>query len=327
VGVADGLVVRRAVAADRPAILGLLAASLGRDASDRRYESLFTWKHEESPFGASPVWVAVDGERLAGVRAMMRWEFEVGGRAVRAVRAVDTATNPEDQGRGVFTKLTLHAVDELREEGVEFVFNTPNDQSRRGYLKMGWQVVGRLPAAVRPTRLRALPRIARARVPAERWSAPTRVGEPASAVLDRAGELGALLASQPASAGVRTRRSVEFLRWRYGSELLGYRAVTAAGEPADGVAFVRVRERGPARELVLADLLVPSASRRAEALLVRRLAREADADYVIRLGGGPLPAGPMVPFPGQGPLLVWRAVREPLVPRDWELSLGDIELF
>ncbi len=34
-------------------------------------------------------------------------------------------------------------------DGVDVVFNTPNDQSRPGYLKMGWSEVGRVPVAVR----------------------------------------------------------------------------------------------------------------------------------------------------------------------------------
>ena len=41
-------------------------------------------------------------------------------------RAVDTATDPEFQGRGIFTRLTLEALDALPAEGVELVFNTPN---------------------------------------------------------------------------------------------------------------------------------------------------------------------------------------------------------
>jgi GNAT superfamily N-acetyltransferase len=134
------LQIRRVTADDRDAVLRLLARSLGRD-SDPRYEELFAWKHEENAFGRSPAWVATDGDRLAGFRVLMRWEFVEQGRVVHAVRAVDTATDPDYQGRGIFTRLALHALDELRSE-VDFVFNTPNDQSRPGYLKMGWQVVG-----------------------------------------------------------------------------------------------------------------------------------------------------------------------------------------
>ena len=73
----------------------------------------------------------------------MRWEFQRGDEVFRCVRAVDTATHPDYQGRGLFTRLTKAALPELVADGVKFVFNTPNDQSRPGYLKMGWQAVGR----------------------------------------------------------------------------------------------------------------------------------------------------------------------------------------
>ncbi len=207
------IAIRRATPADRDDILALLASSLGRE-SDPRYDALYAWKHEENAFGPSPAWVATEGDRLAGFRVLMRWEFVEDGTVVRAVRAVDTATHPDFQGQGIFTKLTLHALEELRDE-VSFVFNTPNDQSRPGYLKMGWQEIGRLPTAVRPTHLAGIPRIATARVPAERWSTPSSAGEDAAEVLDDVGALERLLASLPAPAGIRTRLSPEFLRWRY----------------------------------------------------------------------------------------------------------------
>src|SRR4029079_3500391 len=101
------------------------------------------WKHVDNAFGRSPMWVACDGERIAGFRAFMRWEFEGAGEVKRAVRTVDTATHPDYQGQGIFTKLTLAGLEELAAEGVDFVFNTPNDKSRPGYLKMGWHVLGR----------------------------------------------------------------------------------------------------------------------------------------------------------------------------------------
>ncbi|MGZ6956855.1 MAG: GNAT family N-acetyltransferase, partial [Acidimicrobiia bacterium] len=176
------LVYRRAEESDRAEILELLRRSLGREV-DARYEQLFAWKHVENAFGPSPAWVACDGERIAGFRTLMRWEFADGREVRRAVRAVDTATHPDYQGRGIFTGLTLHAIDELRTEGVDFVFNTPNDQSRPGYLKMGWKVVGRLPTLVRPTRWRRAASIAKARVPAERWTTPSTAGVAAADAL------------------------------------------------------------------------------------------------------------------------------------------------
>ena len=56
----------------------------------------------------------------------------------------DEPTGHQDEawGRGVFRALTMHALDELHARGVSFVFNTPNDQSRPGYMNMGWRPVG-----------------------------------------------------------------------------------------------------------------------------------------------------------------------------------------
>ena len=47
-----------------------------------------------------PMWVACDGDRIVGLRTLMRWEFERAGEIFRCVRAVDTATHPELPGPG-----------------------------------------------------------------------------------------------------------------------------------------------------------------------------------------------------------------------------------
>ena len=94
-------------ASDRDAVLELLAQSLGRDA-DPRFEQLFAWKHEENAFGPSPAWVAVDGDRIAGLPGAHALGVRRRAGTVKAVRAVDTATHPDYQGQGIFTRLTLH---------------------------------------------------------------------------------------------------------------------------------------------------------------------------------------------------------------------------
>ncbi len=322
----DPLRFRRATDADRDAILELLRVSLGREVDDR-YEALFAWKHVENAFGPSPAWIACDGDRIAGFRTLMRWEFLDGERVVRAVRAVDTATHPDYQGRGIFTRLTLHALDELASEGVEFVFNTPNDQSRPGYLKMGWKVVGQLPTVVRPTRWTRVAHIAKARVPAERWSTPSTAGIPIADALTDRDAVAALLERRAPGIGLATRMSPEFLQWRFGTSLLGYRAVVAPGGVRDGLAVFRIRGRGTAREAALVALLTPAGERATAARLVRAVARQADADYVLALGGPPRWPGGLVRLPKVGPVFTCRPVSRPGIPPRWDLSLGDIELF
>jgi hypothetical protein len=323
---ADDLTIRRATAEDVGAVLVLLRDAMHR-SDDDRFDALFRWKHLENAFGPSPAWVAVDGDRVVAVRYLMRWEFEQDGARRRAVRAVDTATHPDFQGRGLFRRLTLGAVDELAGD-VEFVFNTPNDQSRPGYLKMGWQLVGTLPVSARPLRASGIRALARARVPAEHFSLDTDVAEPAARVLDdtRAVER-VLAATRPAAPGLRTWLTPAVLRWRYGGDLLRYRAVT---DP-DGLALFRLRRRGPAVEAALGLVLAPSATARRRLSRAVLHATRGQADYAVAIGARPEPT--FAPVPRTGPTLTWRVVgADPTTaaapPRaDWHLTLGDIELF
>lgn len=320
-----GIQVRRAIGTDRAAILRLLAASLHWEINDE-FARFFQWKHDESSFGASPGWVAVDNDRVVGFRAFLRWQFETDGQVRNAVRAVDTATHPEYQGRGIFRRLTLGALEELRAEGVDFVFNTPNDQSLPGYLSMGWSEVGRLSMAARPRGVRSAIRMLGARVPAGRWPLATDAGDIASAVLGDA-SIATLLHRVAPPRGLRTRRAPAYLRWRYGLPQLGYRAIVASGGPAEGVAIFRVRARGHATEATLCDVLVPAGADDVERHLCREVARASGADYVVRLGASPR-AG-FVPLARLGPVLTWRAIRPGAVKparRDWDLALGDVEL-
>lgn len=323
--------VRAATEADLPAVLDLLQASLGW-VPDDDYARFFAWKHHESPFGRSPAWVAVDPAadgRIVGFRTFSRWRFARGDARVDAVRAVDTATHPDYQGRGIFSLLTRHALDELRADGVGFVYNTPNDKSRPGYLKMGWQLVERLPVAATVRTPAALVRLARARTPADKWSAPSSAGDAVGDVLADAAGVTALLAmARPDDGRLRTDRTPEYLAWRYGFPPLHYRAVVAPGGLADGVVIFRVRRRGAALEAAICEQIVPAGDERSGPSLVRRVLRETRADHAVQIGRARLSRG-QLPVPGQGPTLVWRDVNETdMPPADrWELGLGDIELF
>lgn len=313
---------RPANAEDRRDVLALLERTLGWE-KDSRYEAFFTWKHEQNVFGPSPAWVAQDGERIVGFRAFLRWEFELDGTTIRAVRAVDTATDPDYRRRGVFRRLTLHALREI--DGTGFVFNTPNDQSRPGYIRMGWQTVGRIPVAARPAAPRGLVRMASARAPAELWSAKGAGGEAASAVLAEGAAISALLSAQPPASGMATRRSVDYLRWRYGFPPLDYRTVALRGDVTAGMALFRVRCRGSAREAALCELFAPEGDAVVRRRLVREVARTARADYVLRVSGA---RDGCIMLPRQGPVLTMRPLQAtaPRRPRDWALTLGDVEL-
>lgn len=256
----------------------------------------------------------VEGDEIIGVRLFMRWRFVGLGRAWSAVRAVDTATHPDHQGRGIFKSLTLHALEAVKEEGVDFVFNTPNNQSRPGYLKMGWQDVGTLRPRLRP-RLRSLRDILGARVPASHWGEPLLCGIAVRNVADE------IVEPDLATPALVTSRSPGFTRWRYPEDLLGYRAFRTKGE----LAIVRCRRRGSIIEAVLAELHGDPQGRTDQA---GSLLRMTGADAVVTLGNGARRG--FVPVPVGGPTLVQRPigpVPPPTTASGWRLTLGDIELF
>lgn len=319
--------VRLATPADQPAVLGLLGTALGWGGGDA-FARFFAWKHAENPLGASPGWIALDGERVVGFRTFLRWELEGPNGVVRAVRAVDTATHPDYQRRGIFSRLTATALEHLGAEGVDLVFNTPNDRSGPGYAKLGWRRVGPLALSCRPRSPSGLVRMAGARRPAERWSLPCGAGRPAGEVLADP-VVAELLASQPPPSGLRTRRSTAFLSWRYGHAPLHYRAVAAGSQPGDGFALFRARRRGTAVEGTLCDVVVPGADPRLVRRARARVAAIPALDYVLdRRTPASLGAG-FAPLPGQGPTLFARPLASPEVPAlaGWDLRLGDVELF
>jgi GNAT superfamily N-acetyltransferase len=321
----DEVSTRRATHADLPAVIDVARAALGWSDSDAAF---LRWKHLGNPYGESPMWLAEADGRIVGFRAFLRWRFRrADGTTVRAVRAVDTATVPEHQGRGIFTRLTLGALDELREDGVDLVFNTPNTNSLPGYLKMGWQEVGRLPVVVRPNRLRFPVTVLTARRAAGRDALPSPVGEPAEVAFADRDALESLLATVPLRYGLATDRTPELYAWRYGNPRLGYRVVHT-GSMADGCAVFRLRRRGRAVEAVVCDVLAPRADVLRSRELVAAVACERGADYLIRLGCDGVAAGGFAAVPRMGPLLTCRTLdgTPPPLESDWRLSMGDVEL-
>ena len=324
---------RRATDDDRPAIIELCRQSLGWKAGDPN-EAFFEWKHDENAFGPSPTWVAEDErETLVGLRIFLRWRFRrPDGTTIHAVRAVDTATHPDWQGRGIFSRLTLGALDDLRDDGVDCVFNTPNGKSRPGYLKMGWHEVGKVPVSVRLTGLRSIPKLAGARTAAEMWSDESSVGLPADEVLADRDGVEALLGRIGNGSRISTDRTPEFLHWRYRFAPLRYRAVSLGRGVEDGLVVFRVRKRGTATEATICEVLAPEG---ASTRTAWKALKGSGVDYLLK---GSAAEGRLhladarqgfVPVPALGPILTWRPVARPMVPTmdQLALGLGDIELF
>ena len=306
--------VRLATNDDTEAMLDVCGAALGwsKPTFNRAH---FKWKHLDNAFGRSAVYLAEDSTGLLAVRPFMQWQFQLGNETIRASRAVDTATRPDAQGRGLFRTLTEHGLADLESQGHGFVFNTPNDKSRPGYLKMGWVEAGRVAFGVGLRSIGRVPRILRSRTAARKPSFPTP-----DLGIDVMDGLDSIDIRNSAEDQMATVHTSETLAWRYGSGPVGYRWLPLGDS---GGCVVRLRARGLARELVIAEVLGSPGSSKSARAIVKEAMRTCDADYCIA------PAG----FPGTvrtdwvGPTLALRRVTITPGTNQFRWAPGDIELF
>lgn len=333
-------------ALDRKQILAAVAYSLPGGSATRKSADYWSWKHVANSFGRSTGTYGMSLENaVVGVRSFMRWAFRCAdGGLLRAVRAVDTSTAPNWRGRGVFTRLTLAAIEKLHAEGVDLIFNTPNSASGPGYLRMGWHCVGVMPLAIRPCRLSS--GLLRRSSSAHQSPVPADFGmselQRATDVLHAPSFLRLLKSHENARAqlGLRTPRDEQYLRWRYALHPQAHYFACVLQDAAGLAAVVLVRPnwRFGLREIVVVEIFARDADVLLAIRCLKNLAGTTRGDYLIaHFAAGSverraLSRAGFLPVPGQGIRLFARSVAGALPeeltgPAGWDLSLGDLELF
>lgn len=336
---APPLRVRRYRSSDLQNVIDLIRDSLGPGPTGERSRDFFEWKHLENPFGRSLLLVAEIDDAIVGFRAFMRWRFSYLESTVHAVRAVDTATRPGYRGRGVFTQLTTQAVDEARDIA-QMIFNTPNNKSLPGYLKMGWTIVEKPRVLIRTLRPVHLVSSILSSAEAIRQQEDLRVNAmPVDELLSKESQVRDLLEEASIHAPeLRTARTLDYLRWRY-QAIPGLRYWALSREVAGdirGMAIFRVQMRRGLRESTLADLVARPGDCRTIRTLLRELTKAAAVDHVaIRLHDhSSIRSAHRLGFLGvpSGVKLVARNLASNLEPtvspiRSWALTIGDLEVF
>jgi GNAT superfamily N-acetyltransferase len=299
---------------DIPNIVATLRSSLGESLLPKSVD-LWHWKHVANPFGKSPVLLACDKQAIVGVRALMPWHWEHEGNTLRSLRAVDTAVIPDYQGKGIFSTLTRQLLQELDSSSYNFVFNTPNKHSLPGYLKLGWQKVGKIPVLALPV-----------------WS----LGKYSGIVSSQWPEFEqvSLQATSP-SDKLYTDVNMSYLSWRYRQcPIATYHPLT------DGQNFwciYRIKKRGIFKEFRIVEFgqLSPKVSSKSIILLLKQAIRQAGVQIVT----ASLSHGSLLQAYGlgkfyqvEGPLLTIRELSSPLAApvlqqSAWTESLGPLEVF
>ncbi|MGH8853306.1 MAG: GNAT family N-acetyltransferase [Telluria sp.] len=140
--------------------------------TDKFTPAYLDWLYLANPDGTAVGYDAWDGERLAAHYVCIPARAWVEGLEVRVLLSLNTATHPDYQGKGLFTKLAAMTYEAGAQQGYDGVYGVANANSTPGFVrKLGFQLVRPLEARVGLGRLRHAPKAAAPALSFERsWS-------------------------------------------------------------------------------------------------------------------------------------------------------------
>lgn len=113
-------------------------------------EAIF-WRYQDNPAGTVVGADAWAGETLAAHYVTCPTAMTLEGAPARGLLSLNTATHPDFQGQGLFTRLAEATYAAGADAGFDFVFGVANANSTPGFVrKLGFQLVAPLAAGVLP---------------------------------------------------------------------------------------------------------------------------------------------------------------------------------
>lgn len=229
---------------------------------NRRY---FDWKYARNPYCSDPrIYLALAQGEVVGMRGFYPscWEFGSSKRSAAVLVADDLTIREDRRNQGLMTRIMRTALADLRQHGVEYVFNLSGGPlTVLGSVAMGWRSVTRLGPIARSTRvhsaaagfrrglskvryLRRFSSSARLCTPAERRpfaridaAAPCVSELGVTVCVERSARVDAmaeLIRRKPHDGRIRHVRDAAFLAWRFANPLHEYRFLYAGKELLDG---------------------------------------------------------------------------------------------
>ncbi len=173
-----------------PSRRGELADLLARVWGGSPDEETLAWFYERSPLRPASVLLAEEDGKVIGTVGFVFALAELDGREQEIAVAVNLATDPGYERRGIFRKLQAANEERVAALGIELVFTVPNAASTPVLVEaLGWE------------------RLAPVRV----WARPGALRHSARAVVSRFAEHPA----PPAGQGGRIVRDAAWLNWRF----------------------------------------------------------------------------------------------------------------
>ena len=119
----------------------LFKRSFGKDRS-RGCEA---WRYFETPYGVVPGAVAVEGDRIVASYTAWPTPLSIGGEKIKGAQSMDTMTDPEYRGKGLFPKVAMACYELMSTSGYEVVYGFPNREVYNGRVhRLNWDHTGNI---------------------------------------------------------------------------------------------------------------------------------------------------------------------------------------
>jgi hypothetical protein len=132
--------------------LELFAACFAKNSAARTPESL-RWQYVDNPSGELFVDFAVANDRLAAIYATLPVRMRIDGVVGLALQSVDTITDVDFRGKGLFLELARTTYARAQAAGAALVYGFPNAKSAHGFFeRLEWTRLDPVPFLIRPLR-------------------------------------------------------------------------------------------------------------------------------------------------------------------------------
>lgn len=262
---------------------------------DEKDLAALQWLYQKNPARDVYVDFAVpeDGDELAAIYAVAAVRADVNGRTTLGVQSLDTLTDRDFRGRGLFTKLAADVYRRCAEGGVSFVYGFPNASSAHGFFnRLGWVNLDPVPFLIRPLRtgyaLRRLKLGPLARLDLPLPIPTVRLGpeHELRVVLDFDDDFDELWADFASQVRVAVRRDAAYLKWRLSKPRERYKTVAhyEGGRLQGFVTFATKEKHGGKVGYVVELLHRPGAEHSGRALVAAALREMRDQGAEVVLG-------------------------------------------
>ena len=122
------------------------------NGSPKKKENI-EWQFFDNSASSWFVEIAYDEEqnRTAGIYAMSGVKFKVGVNQIIGTQSLDTITDVNYRGKGLFTGLSNSVYSKAKDAGIGLVYGFPNGNSIHGFVKkLEWNVLDPLPFLIKP---------------------------------------------------------------------------------------------------------------------------------------------------------------------------------